>query len=393
MTTSTKSAWWRAVLGEYPTGVALITSVDAMGPVGMIVGTFTAVSQNPPLVGFLADMSSTTFPKIAKSRRFCASILGTVHEGLCRQFVAKDPDRFESGNFVIGGSGIPRVADAIAWFDSAIWQTVSFGDHHLVVGEVQDFGVGGADGGYPLLFRRAGYGAFTVPTEEVDAVALGQQLRVAELAEPTIARLAQATGLHVMISTVVRDRVLVLREHPGSAGGDTTSVGNGFPFAAPVAPVFVAWSAPQQQHAWIEGARHLIGSVDRAVLHDLLSSVRRRGFAVSTDRNLHDSFRSLVQGPDPTLASYSQFWAAAATSNTTDIDDAASTSDHVTSMQAPIFDARGHVMLVIAVDQFENNRVGIDRTTAWILDAASRITHLGGGHPPASYPRNLQSLW
>jgi len=42
-------ATFRRVLGHYPTGVSVITSLDPTGaPVGLVVGSFTSVSLNPP---------------------------------------------------------------------------------------------------------------------------------------------------------------------------------------------------------------------------------------------------------------------------------------------------------------------------------------------------------
>ena len=43
---------FRRILGHYPTGVCAVTSVNASGPMGMIVGSFTSVSLDPPLVAF-----------------------------------------------------------------------------------------------------------------------------------------------------------------------------------------------------------------------------------------------------------------------------------------------------------------------------------------------------
>ncbi|MFX8512227.1 flavin reductase family protein, partial [Acinetobacter baumannii] len=44
---------FRSVLGAYPTGVAVITAVDADGRRhGLVVGSFTSISLDPPLVGF-----------------------------------------------------------------------------------------------------------------------------------------------------------------------------------------------------------------------------------------------------------------------------------------------------------------------------------------------------
>lgn len=43
----------RETLGQYPTGVAVVTAVAEDGsPVGMVVGTFSSVSMSPPLIAF-----------------------------------------------------------------------------------------------------------------------------------------------------------------------------------------------------------------------------------------------------------------------------------------------------------------------------------------------------
>nr|WP_308340772.1 flavin reductase family protein [Rhodococcus sp. USK10] len=63
---------FRDILGHFPTGVVAVTAADNEGrPVGMAVGSFTSVSLDPPLVAFLPDKSSSTFPKIRAAKRFC----------------------------------------------------------------------------------------------------------------------------------------------------------------------------------------------------------------------------------------------------------------------------------------------------------------------------------
>jgi 3-hydroxy-9,10-secoandrosta-1,3,5(10)-triene-9,17-dione monooxygenase reductase component len=58
---------FRQVLGSYPTGVTVVTAIAEDGsPAGMAVGSFTSVSLDPPLVAFLPDKSSTSFPKIRR---------------------------------------------------------------------------------------------------------------------------------------------------------------------------------------------------------------------------------------------------------------------------------------------------------------------------------------
>ena len=57
-----EAADFRKVMGSYPTGVCAITATGANGaPIGMVVGTFTSVSLDPPLVHLAADRTGRPF--------------------------------------------------------------------------------------------------------------------------------------------------------------------------------------------------------------------------------------------------------------------------------------------------------------------------------------------
>ena len=69
-------SWFRQVLGEHPTGVSVVTGIDPDGnPAGLVVGSFSSVSLDPPLVSFFTGKSSTSWPKIKPSRHFCVNVL------------------------------------------------------------------------------------------------------------------------------------------------------------------------------------------------------------------------------------------------------------------------------------------------------------------------------
>src|SRR5690606_14707737 len=76
---------FRSVLGSYPTGVAVVTGIDKQGePIGMVVGTFTSVSIDPPLVAFLPMKTSRTFQILREdSDTFCINILAADQENVC----------------------------------------------------------------------------------------------------------------------------------------------------------------------------------------------------------------------------------------------------------------------------------------------------------------------
>ena len=113
--TAEAAMWWRTVLGEYPTGVVLVTTTDESGAhAAMIAGTFVAVSQDPPMVGFFPSTSSSTLEVLRRNGTFSISVLGARHERLSRAFGAKDENRFELGEWSTSPDGNLRLVDALA---------------------------------------------------------------------------------------------------------------------------------------------------------------------------------------------------------------------------------------------------------------------------------------
>jgi flavin reductase (DIM6/NTAB) family NADH-FMN oxidoreductase RutF len=144
--------WFRRVLGQYPTGVTLVTAREEDGdPVAMVVGSFTSVSLDPPLVGFLADHKSTSWPRIRAAGQFCANVLSGEHEDACRAFTAKLPDRFEVHCPANSPSGNPLLTGAAAWIDCELESVTTVGDHDFAVGQVRNLAMADATRP-PLLF-------------------------------------------------------------------------------------------------------------------------------------------------------------------------------------------------------------------------------------------------
>lgn len=147
---------FRNVLGVWPTGVCVITSVDAEGQRhGLVVGSFTSISLDPPLVGFFPDKRSSTWPRIAQVGRFCVNVLGADQLSLCQRFAARSDDKFADLAHGTTPSGQPLLDDAIAWIDCRVERVEDIGDHLLVVGAVDS--LDRREEGNPLLFFRGQY--------------------------------------------------------------------------------------------------------------------------------------------------------------------------------------------------------------------------------------------
>lgn len=153
-------AIFRRVLGSYPTGVSVVTALDDQGePLGMVVGSFTSVSLDPPLVGFFPDHKSSTWPLIEAAGRFCVNILGSDQQAVCRQMAAKGAERFAGMDIVISEHGLPVIANSIARIECTIHSVTEAGDHWFVLGNVLHLETTRDED--PMLFHRGRYGGFS----------------------------------------------------------------------------------------------------------------------------------------------------------------------------------------------------------------------------------------
>jgi len=156
---SIDGATFRRVLGHYPTGVCVVTAIEPDGdPVGMVVGSFTSVSLDPPLVAFFPDRSSTSWPRIKRSTKFCVNVLGSHQQDLCRRFSAKSADKFAGLDYGVSNGGSPVLHDVVAWIDCTLEVVHEAGDHLIVLGRVRELDIARPD--QPLLFFRGRYGSF-----------------------------------------------------------------------------------------------------------------------------------------------------------------------------------------------------------------------------------------
>ena len=86
---------FREVMGHYPTGVAVVTGFDGDQPVGMVVGTFSSVSMDPPLVAFMPQVGSGTYARLQKSEAYCINVLAHDQLTLCRSMAVPRDDKFD----------------------------------------------------------------------------------------------------------------------------------------------------------------------------------------------------------------------------------------------------------------------------------------------------------
>jgi len=160
-TSSIDPKHFRTVLGHFPTGVTIVSGMAGEEPVGLTIGSFTSVSLDPPLVGFLPQTSSSSWTAMASSGSFCVNILGADQADLCWRFAksGNEASRFDGVDWHPGTTGSPVIEGSIAWIDCTIEAIHEMGDHLFVLGRVVDLSAA-PDAGAPMLFFKGGLGSF-----------------------------------------------------------------------------------------------------------------------------------------------------------------------------------------------------------------------------------------
>jgi flavin reductase (DIM6/NTAB) family NADH-FMN oxidoreductase RutF len=154
--TAVDASDYRRVLGHFPSGVTVVASEDPDGPVGFACQAFSALSLDPPLVLFSVGLTSTTWPRIEATGRFCVNFLADDHEQLCRAFAVSGGDKFAGVDWHHSELGSPILSGAHGWVDCTIEATHPGGDHTIVIGRVHGLDADGESN--PLIFHKGAFG-------------------------------------------------------------------------------------------------------------------------------------------------------------------------------------------------------------------------------------------
>ena len=152
---------YRRVVGNFATGVAVVTSGFGDDAHGVTVNSFTSVSLDPTLLLVCLDRASRSRAKILETEVFSINVLSDAQEHVSRLFASKDrPETwFEDLRCSYGELGAPLIPECLAYMECQLTETHEAGDHTILIAEVQYAEI--ADESAPLCFFRGRY-AFLV---------------------------------------------------------------------------------------------------------------------------------------------------------------------------------------------------------------------------------------
>jgi flavin reductase (DIM6/NTAB) family NADH-FMN oxidoreductase RutF len=154
------SADFRTAMGQFATGVTVVTTTDGVNPQGMTVNALTSVSLDPPIVVIALGRKRFIVPAIDASRRYAVNILAEDQQWLSDCFaganVTPSREAFCGASWHPGVTGLPLISGAIATLECSVEDRFEVGDHYLFVGRVDACTIDEPEAP-PLLYHRKRY--------------------------------------------------------------------------------------------------------------------------------------------------------------------------------------------------------------------------------------------
>lgn len=145
---------FRRALGQFATGVTVMTTTVSERQVGMAVNSFAAVSLDPPLVSWSIRNESRSLNAFARGEHFAVNVLADDQVETSALFSRPQENAFDNVSWNPGIHGDPILNDAIAHFECTVEATHEGGDHVIIIGRVNKFT---RLSGAPLVFFAGQY--------------------------------------------------------------------------------------------------------------------------------------------------------------------------------------------------------------------------------------------
>lgn len=147
----------RDTMGQFASGVTVVTGVDAAGPIGFTCQSFHSVSLEPALVSFSVMTSSTSYQRLRETGRFCVNVLAHGQDPLSNQFARRGADKWAGVEWGASAGGNPVLGGTLMWVDCELRDEHEAGDHYIVVGAVKELSPVEWHQGEPLVFFKGRY--------------------------------------------------------------------------------------------------------------------------------------------------------------------------------------------------------------------------------------------
>ncbi|UCM86512.1 flavin reductase family protein [Streptomyces marincola] len=157
------AAEFRELMSRFPTGVSVVTTVDADGtPQGATCSSLSSVTLAPPTLLVCLRTDGGTLQAVRETGRFAVNLLHEDAQRAAQVFAGPCADRFAEVSWrAWRPSGLPHLhLDALACADCRVSAELPVGDHVVVVGAVAHIALSAR---MPLMYGMRRFLGWTVP--------------------------------------------------------------------------------------------------------------------------------------------------------------------------------------------------------------------------------------
>ena len=149
---------FRQIMGQFATGVTIVTTRHSDKLHGSTANAVTSVSLDPMMVLVCMEHTTDTYPILRESGVFALNILSVEQEHLSTRFASKDTEDAHNVQTIphrFAATGAPIIEGSLAYLDCRTVEILPGGDHFIFLGQVEEAGIMNED--EPLLFFRGRY--------------------------------------------------------------------------------------------------------------------------------------------------------------------------------------------------------------------------------------------
>jgi flavin reductase (DIM6/NTAB) family NADH-FMN oxidoreductase RutF len=144
---------FRDALGQFPTGVTVITTMTPSGErLGMTISSFNSLSLDPPLVLFSIVRQANSFAAWQQAERYAINVLSEDQQELSNKFARARGEKWVGQTVLSGKTGMPLLPNAVIAFECESYGRHDGGDHEIFVGRIVELHENLAKRGHPLVF-------------------------------------------------------------------------------------------------------------------------------------------------------------------------------------------------------------------------------------------------
>lgn len=151
------AACFRATMGSFATGVAIVTTCVDGKPFGMTMNGLTSVSLDPCLLLVCPRRGSATGEAIKLRGAFAVNLLAHGQRDLARRFVGALDGRFDQLALEPCEDDLPLIPGSLARMTCRVQAVHPGGDHDIILGQVRSCD---SQPGEPLVFFKGGFGTY-----------------------------------------------------------------------------------------------------------------------------------------------------------------------------------------------------------------------------------------